>query len=168
MKQQFAEFDQLLNNPNHHETMSFDVTLPIVEFESSDGNGNANVDRGIDDSTNASTIMMVHTDNFPVSLIAQKLHNDKDIVSAFEALYSKYVDEKDAAFMINISSQNRKQLKLSLDKDYYCQQNCHLNDLSNEKLLLKLISEMDQAAFEVSELMLGSFARFQTSITQPL
>ena len=99
-------------------------------------------------------------------MIAQNLYNDNDIISAFKALYWIYKNEKNAPFMINISSRNRKQLKLSLDKDYYYhdEKACRLNDLSNEKLLLKSVSEIDQAAFEVSELMMGSFAKFQSSV----
>ena len=172
MKQTFEEFNQLLKDPKQHQKISFDITLPAVEFDDDLNDINDHkTDSESDNNPNGVTMHAVteaqdHTgDSFPVSLIAQKLYNDKDIISAFQALYSKYIDEKDAPFMINISSQNRKQLKLSLDKDYCDRQNYHLNDLTNKTLILKLVTEMDQAAFEVSELMFGSFARFRSRPT---
>ena len=58
----------------------------------------------------------------PISKIAKKLYNDNDIISAFKSLYNKYIDSQSAPFMINIASQNRDLLMISLDNKYYRKQ----------------------------------------------
>ena len=141
---------------NHAQNVQFDVKLPNIEFESELQNGYNGPNMDVASTSNDSK-----DNDFPISLIAQKLYNDNNIIDAFKRLYSKYIDDQTAPFMINISSQNRKQLRLSLND---CNPNCQLNDLSVKSLLLKLVTEMDQAAFEVSELMIGSFVRFQANM----
>ena len=152
-----------MNDSDHCENIGFDINLPKVEFKEGNRKKTDPIVENVQSSItnmdyNPSVAIEISSSDFPVSLIAQKLYNDKDIIGAFEALYAKYINEKDAPFMSNISSQNRKQLKTSLEKKY------HLNELTNKNLLLKLVNDMDKAAFEVSELMLASFARFQSSI----
>ena len=170
LKNKFDEFNDLLNDSVYTKDVGFDVNLPSVQFDQKTNTSAERDERlstinecAANDTKLASIIVNIDSNDFPVSLIAQKLHSDNDILCAFKSLYLKYIDEKKAPFMINISSQNRKQLKISLDDDYFVQ-NCELANWSRKSLLLRLITEMDQAAFEVSELMLGSFARFQSSI----
>lgn len=177
LKQRFDEFNHLLNDPTYCTNVGFDINLPRVQFKSFKDIDQLTTDQSAEreaktrDNNNKDNItctdIYIHDDDFPVSLIAQKLYNDDDIIEAFQRLYSKYINEKDAPFMINISSENRTRLKLSLHNQYYSR-NCGLSNLTNKMLLLKLVSEMDKAAFEVSQIMLGSFARFQTSMKQSM
>ena len=170
--------------------------------------------------------------SIPVSLIAKQLIDDLDIIGAFKSLYHKYIDPNHASFMINISSQNREKLIISLDGAFFKRRYSYLdtnattqkrnivkqqeeqepqtssgigmgmgrqpslklkksfkmlsiavgasqvestlgntkalidvqyeeNNQSVEWLLLRLFSEMDLAAVEVSKLMNDTFARFK-------
>lgn len=180
LKKRFNEFNDLLNDPNYTSSVDFDVNLPNIDdklsitdpqtINSPDSgadniNDENNIVINIDDMNNSGKNQSTCSCDFPVSVIAQKLCKDKDIIDAFQSLYLKYIDDKEAPFMINISYQNRKQLKISLDKEYYTQ-NCRLSSLSTKSLLLRLVFEMDQAAYEISELMVGSFVRFQASVAK--
>lgn len=171
LKQNFDEFNELLNDPNHKQNLKFNVNLPSVEFthkkklpvlvnvDSVSGQRRQGIQ--IDQSTvEKNPGINGHGNDFPVSLIAQRLFDDNSIIDAFKSLYLKYIDDENAPFMLNISSQNRKALELSLDEDT----SVKLNDLNDKELLSKLVPQMDQAALEVCESLFGSFARFQTTI----
>ena len=111
---EFSDIMDVLEKELNLHTM--DVKLPVPQ----DGRSRSSSNSKMPDDTNY----------IPESLIAQKLRNGLQsnannetkcvhIINAFKLIYGKYVDDKNALYMINISSANRKKLKHLFDHKYY-------------------------------------------------
>ena len=115
LKRKFSIFLQLWNyTKNDRETrkrIGFNINFPSID-DGKYGQENRRLSIQIRDNHDAGH-------GYPVSIISKKLFNDLDVLSAFKALYYKYVDSSYAPFMINISSPTREKITMSLDHKYY-------------------------------------------------
>ena len=136
-------FEELLINNN--KTMAFNIILPDIEQMFGVNNNNNN-----NDTSNTGNMLDLPIGNgtaddddndiigdsrcpIPMSLIASKLLNDGIIISAFKAIYNKYIDSDYAPFLVNVSHRKREKLMKLLDSNYFAIMNDNGNNSGEEQ-----------------------------------
>ena len=183
----FVEFDTLANDEYENMENRANISIGIRTFSVSDIKDNCSHSL-IARELNEELIKFRNNNNKDLEL--EDNHGDEEnyqnmvavgirdcIISAFSRIYSKYIDDYSASFMINLSHRNRESLsklfvsnkfsensniniainKLSCnDKDDHGDIDCQI-----ESLLQVLIKDMENACKEISTLMQDSFFRFK-------
>ena len=174
-------FTKLNQDSDIEKKIGFDVSFPAIDLDENKGNNINNSALNL-----LATVTTVTTT--PVSLMAKKLYHDLDVINAFECLYNKYIDPKNAPFMINISSIDRKRILIAFSKKderksltsfqlhmrshanvennknvkMVIEQEFDKNNKSTEWLLIYVLTKFDGAAHQVSRLMSNAFMRYQS------
>ena len=161
LEYKFEILSQLISN--NKRDMGFDVKMPKISQSLLNESGDDQFD-------------------LPLSKIAIKLYHDKNVRIAFKSLYNKYINGTNAPFMINIGSRQRNSLMELFDCRYYQKvvlaQTNNVNskialiddqfvenNQSMEWLLKCIITQMDVAANEITQLINDSFRRFKHQIS---